>query len=88
MVDFFVDTSGVKWLFNSKGLHRTDGPAVIYPDGYLGKPSGACDRWFINNTPLTEELFNTITQGSIEDLPKYLGMGFDTYISERLGSDG
>jgi len=42
--------------------------------------------WYIDGTELSEELFKEITEGPVEDLPKYLGQGFDEYIAERLKS--
>jgi hypothetical protein len=49
-----IDAYGAKhWYFN-KRLHRTDGPAIIYPDG------ARC--WFINGNIYTfEEWFKRLT---------------------------
>jgi len=96
-----VDSDGTKyWCINDK-FHREDGPAVEYYDGtkywflngkYHREDGPAIEWadgtkfWYINGNELTEDLFNKLTKGPVKELPLYLGMGFDDYISERLKS--
>lgn len=71
-----TDPSGTKRWFKGMKLHRTNGPAVIYPDG--------SQEWWINDQPLSKDLFLKLTQGPKINLPLYLGQGFDEFIAERL----
>jgi hypothetical protein len=48
---------------------------VEYADGRKGH--------FLNGTWLSEDLFLKLT-GPVKNLPLYMGMGFDKFISERL----
>jgi hypothetical protein len=61
------------WYLNGV-LHRTDGPAVEHANG---------KAWYLDGTELSEDLFLKLT-GPVKNLPLYLGMGFDLFISERL----
>ncbi len=91
-------SNGTKsWFLNGK-CHREDGPAIEWNDGtkswYLNglrhREDGPAIEWatgtywYLNDKEITEELHHKLTQGSIKDLPKYLGLGCDEYISERL----
>lgn len=70
--------SGIKeWYLNGE-LHREDGPAIETSDG--------TKEWYINDVKLSEELFLKLTQGPQNELPLYLGLGFDEYIGKRLES--
>ena len=82
-----IDEHGNKRWYNEQGqLHRTDGPALIYPHGtqywYInGKPhrtdgpavigSDGDQYWYIHGNQLTEEQFNDIIQDE-EHLNWYL----------------
>ncbi len=89
------------WFLNGK-RHREDGPAEEWADGYkswwvnekrhrLDGPaiewSNGTKFWFLNNKEISEDLHCKLTQGSIKDLPLYLGLGCDEYISERLKNE-
>jgi len=63
------------WTLKNK-FHREDGPAIEYDNGF--------NEWYLNGKNLSEDLYLKITKGPIKDLPLYLGMGFDKYISQRL----
>ena len=91
-----------KWHLHGK-RHRTDGPAVIGADGsefwYLhGKlhredgPAAIGHKgaklWYLYGKELTEEEFRQVTNASDEELPMYLGRGYDEYIQKRLKSGG
>ena len=56
--------------------HREDGPAVERKDGIK--------VWYLNGKEISKEFHHTLTQGPIKDLPMYLRMGYDYYISMRL----
>jgi hypothetical protein len=56
--------------------HRTDGPAIEYADGDKS--------WYLNGKGLSEDLFLKLTKEPVKNLPLYLGMGFDLFISERI----
>ena len=94
--------NGYKSWFQNGERHRTDGPAIEWADGhkewYLNGERHRIDgpaieyiygnkEWYLNGNELSEDLYKTITQGDIKDLPLYLGRGFDGYISERLKED-
>ena len=71
---FEVDTCGTRRYFNNAGqLHRTDGPAIEYADGYKAwyqnglrhctdgpavEYSDGDKAWFINGEELSEAEFN------------------------------
>ena len=91
--------NGDKYWYLNGDRHRIDGPAMEYADGskewYLDGEYHRIDGpaiewkdgtkyWYLNGNELSEDLYKTITQGDIKDLPLYLGLGFDGYISERL----
>ena len=69
---------GTEYWFINGERHREDGPAIEYPNGEKS--------WYLNGTELTEDLFNKVTKGPVKELPLYLGLGFDDFISERLKS--
>ncbi len=73
------------WWINGK-LHRLDGPAIEWVDGEV-RCEGLTGFWYLNGTDISEELHYKLTQGSIKDLPLYLGLGCDEYISERLKNE-
>ena len=87
----------IRYYLNDK-LHRKNGPAVIYKNGdkrwynqngkYHDGPAiewaDGTKEWYLNGKELSSDLYKTITQGDVKDLPLYLGLGFDGYISERL----
>ena len=52
-----VFSNRTEWYINGK-LHREDGPAVEYANGYKG--------WWLNGENLTEEEFNRRTQPTKE----------------------
>ncbi len=72
-----ADTKATEWYRNNK-LHRAGGPAIEY--------EGGSKRWFLDGIELSEEFFNKVTKGPVEDLPLYLGQGVDEYIAKRLKS--
>ena len=67
---------GTKKGYKNGLLHREDGPAVERKDGNK--------VWYLNGKKITKEFHQTLTQGPIKDLPMYLRMGYDDYISMRL----
>jgi len=73
-----INKDGTKRWYNTKDqLHRTDGPAIERADGYK--------EWYLNGTQvLSEDLFLKITQGPVKNLPLYLGLGYDEFISKKL----
>ena len=87
MTNPIINILGAKeWLNEHGQLHRTDGPALIYPNGTQrwfihGKPhridgpavirSNGSTYWFIHGNQLTEDQFKEITQ-SEEHLNWYL----------------
>jgi len=73
-----LNVDGMQYWFLDGKLHREDGPACEWADG--GK------SWYLNDKRLSEDLFNKLTKGPVKELPLYLGMGFDDFISERLKS--
>jgi hypothetical protein len=99
MTNPVININGNKYWYQNEVLHRTDGPAIEYSDGTKywyqnGKrhrtdgpavewPNGT-KYWYLHGTELSEKLFLKMTQGPVEELPLYLGLGFDDYISERL----
>ncbi len=94
-----IDSNGNKrWYLNGK-LHRKDGPALEWADGFKGwflngklhridgpaiEQANGDKYWYLNDKKITEDFHRKLTQGPLEDLPLYLGLGFDEYISERL----
>ena len=82
-----IDSLGTKRWYNELGqLHRIDGPAIIYTDGYqaylvngkLHRTDGPAliyadgyQYWFIHGNQLTEDEYYDITQ-SEEHLNWYL----------------
>ncbi len=71
--------NGDKWWFLKGKLHRIDGPAIEWADG--------SKEWYLNDKKITEDFHYKLVQGSIKDLPLYLGLGYDEYISERLKNE-
>ncbi len=72
-----IDSDGNKRWFNKNGkLHREDGPAIKWASG--------TKSWYLNDKSISEEFHHKLTQGPIKDIPLYLGLGCDEYISERL----
>jgi len=67
----------MRWFHHGK-LHREDGPAAKYPNGY--------SKYYLFGTPVSFELFLKLTRGPVEELPLYLGMGAgtDKYIEARM----
>ena len=46
MIRLIILTNGIRfWIYNSQ-LHRTNGPAIIYPDGTV--------EYWINGHPVSE----------------------------------
>ncbi len=89
------------WYLDGK-LHRINGPAIEYSNGnkewYLNGErhceegpavewTNEYKAWYLKDKKITEELHYKLTQGLLEDLPLYLGLGCDEYISERLSID-
>jgi hypothetical protein len=75
----FEGSDGLKsWYFHGK-LHREDGPAIERSDG--------TKEWFLNGKQLNKELYEKLTRGPLEDLPKYIGQGFDEFIGSRLKNE-
>lgn len=87
------------WRKSNGELHREDGPAVIHSDGAqiwykngkqhcINGPSfigyDGHKEWYLNGTEINEDLFLKLTQGPLNELPLYLGLGFDEFIAERL----
>jgi len=72
-----VDMRATEWYKDNRH-HREDGPAIEYDD--------YSKRWFLQGIELSEKLFNEITKGPVENLPLYLGQGFNGFIAERLKS--
>ena len=70
-----IDKYGDKYWYQHGKLQRTDGPAIEYASG--------TKTWYLNGKELSEDLFNKLI-GDVKDLPLYLGLGFDSFISERL----
>ena len=72
----YCDAWGVYHCKDHKDRHhREDGPA-IYCMSY--------EHWYLCGTEISKDLHTEVTQCPDEDLPLYLGMGFDEYIEERL----
>lgn len=40
--------------------------------------------WYLNDKKIPKDLYLKLTTGPKEDLPLYLGLGFDDYVAERL----
>ena len=94
-----TDADGTKsWYLNGK-LHREDGPAVEWKDGtklwylngvYHREEGPAVEyadgdkEWYLNNKKITEELHTKLIKGPLENLPLYLGLGYDEFIAKRL----
>jgi len=75
-----IFSNGMKeWMYHGE-LHRDDGPAIIYSDGDK--------EWFLYGKKISKEFHKKLTQGPVEDLPLYLGMGFDVFIEKRLKNNG
>ena len=69
-----------EWYLHGK-RHREDGPAAAI--GHKGTK-----LWYLYGEKFTEEKFLEITNASDEELPMYLGRGYDEYIQKRLKSGG
>ena len=65
------------WYSKEGKLHREDGPAITTC------PCGQ-NHYYLNGEKISEELFLKVTQGPLEDLPLYMGLGYDEYIAKRL----
>ncbi len=73
-----IDSDGNKRWFNKNGeYHRENGPAIV-------EWANGDKWWWINGKEITEDFHSKLTQGPIKDLPLYLGLRCDKYISERL----
>ncbi len=70
----WADGSGL-WFFEGV-FHNLDGPALTSAKG--------SQEWYIHGKKLSEELFDKLTKGPAEDLPLYIGQGFDEFITKRL----
>ncbi len=75
------DNGSMSW-FKSGMRHREDGPAIVWNTPTTKKEQ--C--YYLYDIELSEEFYNKITKGPVEDLPKYLGQGFDELIARRLSS--
>jgi len=71
-----------EWYHHGK-LHREDGPAVIYPEGSHAEPDGKL-YFFLYDKVISKEFHEILTRGPLDELPLYLGMGFDKFIEKRL----
>ena len=79
---------GIEWKDGYKAwyiglLHREDGPAHR-EDGPAVERKDGIKVWYLNGKEISKEFHHTLTQGPIKDLPMYLRMGYDYYISMRL----
>jgi len=69
------------WYQHGK-IHRESGPAVIIKKQIL---SLIPDKYYyLWGKKLSKNFFLELTQGPIENLPLYLGLGFDKIIEKRL----
>ena len=90
---------GSKWWYQYGECHRVDGPAIEEADGYKAwykngklhridgpamEDANGTKSWYLNGEELSEDLYNKLIYGDVKDLPLYLGLGYDEYISERL----
>ena len=71
-----INSDGDKeWYYHGK-RHRENGPALIHPDG--------TQRWFLYDKKISKKFHKKLTQEPVENLPLYLGMGFDEFIEKKL----
>ena len=66
---------GIKEWWQNGELHREDGPAV--------KGRGV-QRWFLNNTEVTEEKFNEVWNCPLDRLPLYINTPLAPIVRRRL----
>ena len=81
----YIEDGIERWYLNDN-LHRTDGPAIIYPSGsqwwYLNGnlhrtdgpaiiwPDGT-QYWYLNGQEVNKDTFNLLLTCTIEDLGEY-----------------
>jgi hypothetical protein len=70
------NSNGSTFHYNTGKLHRTDGPAVLYEDGFK--------LWFLYGKNCTKEMHKKLTTSSNAELLLLMGQGFDEYIATRL----
>ena len=71
----------VEWYLHGK-RHREDGPAIDGPQHFIAGPPP--EEYYLHDIKLSEEEYLKITQSPKNELPLYLGLGFDEYITKRL----
>ena len=71
---------GTQYWYLNDNLHRTDGPAVIYPKG--------TQCWYLNGKEVNKDIFNFILTCTMEELIPYIfGLQYKDYkplVEERL----
>jgi hypothetical protein len=73
-------SDGSIFHYKAGKLHRTDGPAIMYDDGFK--------LWFLYGKNCTEEMHKKLTQSPNSELLLLMGQGFDEYIETRLKGEG